>query len=479
MAGDDAPHDIQPEPGPGTDFLGRIERLENMALRLARYPRPVVDHFYYGAPAFHVRPQGDTTASVYGVYGVVDEVGPDLVKFTAAPRYLRQILLVFLPQGDVLQPGAEDGEGVPEAGDHIHLPDRRPVHVGVLLHRPDQLGDTLHARPDLIGQSDEIQGRGEPPQTPGERAIIEYFGQGLQTIHVNAGRRKRRRHIPRLIIAVVLQPTGEFVLRVAQRERVERGGTLGGRFALQGQERLAFSGGETLVVADGGELGLEDRPAEIFGGPPGRGGGVVQLVGESRRELAQGRELLLLAVGALRLAHAPGQAGDEDVGHVRDLDGDAPEGLRVDLQDAARRDGPGPVDGGLPGEHHEPAGELSGPVVHERRLFRAVEARDAHFSLENDVEAVHGGLLVEKEVSGLESRLPAVGHQRLDLLGCEHLLFPRIARGSHHVPASIRRFPATVSSSSGPSTGSLTSKRVSPGSETTWMSPPCRPTTMR
>src|SRR5215210_1497185 len=101
---------------------------------------------------------------------------------------------------------------------------------------------------------------------------------------------------------MLFQPIGELILRVAQRERVEKGGAPRARFALQGHERLAFPCGKTLVVPDGGELGLEYGAAQPFGGPPGGCGRVVQLVSEARRELAQGCQLLLLAEGALRLA---------------------------------------------------------------------------------------------------------------------------------------------------------------------------------
>src|SRR5215210_1828691 len=223
--------------------------------------------------------------------------------------------------------------------------------------------------------------------------------------------------------------------------------------------------------------------AELFGGTSGSGCGVVQLVGETGRELAKGREFLLLAEGALRLPHAPGEARDEDVGHVGNLDGQPPEGLGVDLQYSAGRCCPRPVDGGPSREDREPARELSGPMLNERRLLRAVQARDINPSFKYDVEAVYGGLLVEEEVPLLQPQFSAVWHQRLDLPGREPLLFPRgprIVRGAHYAPASIRRsLPATASASSGPSTGSRTSKRVSPGSETTRMSPPWRPTTMR
>src|SRR5829696_1754014 len=104
-----------------------------------------------------------------------------------------------------------------------------------------------------------------------------------------------------------------------------------------------------------------------------------------------------------------------------------------------------------------------------RYLHMAVEARDLDLPLEHDVEAIHYGPLVEEEVSGLQPRLPAVRHKRLDLLGCEPLLLPSI---THHASAPMGRSLSTVSCASpGSSTGNHTWKRVSPGSERTLMSP--------
>ena len=85
MTGDDAPYDIQPEPGPGPDVLCGVERLEDVDLRLARYPTPVVNDLHHHAVAFYVRPDSDASASVHSVNGVVDEVGPYLVQLAAAP----------------------------------------------------------------------------------------------------------------------------------------------------------------------------------------------------------------------------------------------------------------------------------------------------------------------------------------------------------------------------------------------------------
>ena len=76
MIGDDAPHDSQPEPGPVPDIFGRVERLEDVDLRRARYPASVVDDLDDHSRAFRVRPHDDTSTSVHGVYGVVDQVRP-------------------------------------------------------------------------------------------------------------------------------------------------------------------------------------------------------------------------------------------------------------------------------------------------------------------------------------------------------------------------------------------------------------------
>src|SRR5215204_1196163 len=215
MTGDDAPYDIQPEPGPCPDILCRVERLEDVDLRLARYPTPVVNDLHHYARAFHVRPDSNASASVHSVYSVVDEVGPNLVQLAAAPRYPRQVFLVLPQQRDALQPGAEDGDGVLEAGDHIDLSYHRPVHVGVLFHSADKLGDASCARLDLTCQADEIQRPSEPLQTTGERALTECFGHRLQTVRVHARLRQRRRQNPRLFTAPISQPVGEPILGVA------------------------------------------------------------------------------------------------------------------------------------------------------------------------------------------------------------------------------------------------------------------------
>src|SRR5215211_3419911 len=242
MIGDDASHDSQPESGSGSNIFGRVKRLEDVDLRRTWYPRSVVDDLDDHTRAFHVRPDGDTSASVHRVNGVVDQVGPYLVQLAAVPRYPGQVFLVLPQQRDTLKPGAEDGESVLQAGDHIDLSYNRPVHVGVLFHRPDQLGDTPCARLDLTGQADEIQRPSKPLYTTSERAVTECLGHRLQTVRVHARLRQRRRQIPRLLTAMVSQPIGELILSVAKRERVEKVGVASGGFTLQGHERLAFPG---------------------------------------------------------------------------------------------------------------------------------------------------------------------------------------------------------------------------------------------
>jgi hypothetical protein len=63
---------------------------------------------------------------------------------------------------------------------------------------------------------------------------------------------------------------------------------------------------KALVVVQGQELGFQGGVAQLFGRPTGGGGRVIEFVGEACRELAEGRKLLVLAVRALRIAHALG-----------------------------------------------------------------------------------------------------------------------------------------------------------------------------
>src|SRR5215216_4211509 len=203
MIGDDAPHYSQPAPGPRPGISGGVERLEDVDLRRTRYPRSIADDLDDHTRAFHVRPDGDTSASVHRVYGVVDQVGPYLVQLTAASQYPRQLFLELSEQRDVLQPGAEHGQGVLQARDHIDLSHNRPVHVGVLFHRPDQMRDASYASLDLAGQADEIERPSKPHQTTGERALIERLGHRFQAVLVHARLRQRRRQVPRLSTAMV------------------------------------------------------------------------------------------------------------------------------------------------------------------------------------------------------------------------------------------------------------------------------------
>src|SRR5215216_3995996 len=106
---------------------------------------------------------------------------------------------------------------------------------------------------------------------------------------------------------------------------------------------LSLNRGEAFVVGEGRPLDLQALLSQVLRRPPGRRRRVVKLVGEARRELAQGCHLLLLAQPSLRLAYAPGEGRDEDVADLGVLARQILKGPGWYLQDAAWERGPCPV----------------------------------------------------------------------------------------------------------------------------------------
>src|SRR5918993_1469424 len=91
-------------------------------------------------------------------------------------------------------------------------------------------------------------------------------------------------------------PASVAKVSVAPLQRVEKDGCAGdlGYLTLQSREMLFLSGGEAFVMGEGCPLGLQALLSQVLRRSPSRRRRVVQLMGEARRELAQGRHLLLL-----------------------------------------------------------------------------------------------------------------------------------------------------------------------------------------
>ncbi len=249
---------------------------------------------------------------------------------------------------------------------------------------------------------------------------------------------------------------------------------------------LAARGGEALVVLEGEQLGggcprLAAPPTRGWPrrrGCSARGRGPRRACPERRASRAGGRPAASRACGGRgRRRGRPTPRGISTA--------TAPEGLRVDLEHAAgdRRRAPGGRTV-LPVSTASPPVNSPGPWVRSGVSSAAVEARDPDLALEHDVEAVHDAVLVEEVVALLEPHLPAVaerGTPTCSSVSAARSVGRRLVREPRIIarpPASTRR-PSPPRRLAGPFIGSLTSKRVAPGSETTWMSPPWRPTTIR
>src|SRR5215216_3488621 len=196
---DDAAGDVQPEPGSLAHALGREERLPDPRLEGWRDARPVVGDLDAGPIALARRPNPEGAPAAHSVDGVVDQVGPDLVQLTPMGADLRQATVVLAVDRDgVLELVAEDRDGVLEAIVQVDLLLGSPIHEGVLLHRPNELGDAGRALLDLVDQDRHRERRLEPDHGVPERSRVEPRCQTDQLARVQAGPYQRLGEVPAL-----------------------------------------------------------------------------------------------------------------------------------------------------------------------------------------------------------------------------------------------------------------------------------------
>ncbi len=70
---------VEAETGPLARFLGGEEAVKDPPLNLFRNARPSVIDFHHNPVAFIAGAQHDLALAVYGVHGVVDQIGPHLI----------------------------------------------------------------------------------------------------------------------------------------------------------------------------------------------------------------------------------------------------------------------------------------------------------------------------------------------------------------------------------------------------------------
>src|SRR5215470_2235679 len=99
-ADDDAPADVQPEPGALAYRLGGKKRLEDPRLYLSGYAWPRVTDVDEKLVLVERGPDGQRAVPGHRRDRVIDQVGPHLIELTREAGNLRQVVTVVADDGD-------------------------------------------------------------------------------------------------------------------------------------------------------------------------------------------------------------------------------------------------------------------------------------------------------------------------------------------------------------------------------------------
>ena len=162
---DDVVHEVQPEAGSLAWCFRCVERFENTALDLGRYPRAGVanSHFDLIAAAGGRPSQG--APSPPRPRGAVDEIRPPLVLLAPVGFVHRKVSVVLSMDLDSrLEPLPEDIQGILQPGVDLHLLQRRLIEIGVGLYGPNDFRYAGCAHADLLHQTPDGQAIRQPAQ---------------------------------------------------------------------------------------------------------------------------------------------------------------------------------------------------------------------------------------------------------------------------------------------------------------------------
>src|SRR5829696_3746913 len=207
---------------------------------------------------------------------------------------------------------------------------------------------------------------------------------------------------------------------------------------------------------------------QVFRRATGRGGGVVQLVGQARRQRSQRGQPLALAGYGLQDLDSFGHRFEDLVAEGGMLAQQAPEEVVGYQEQAAVRERPPRREEGRAGQQRDLGEKVAGRVSVYDHLAAGYFFRDPELSFEYDVEVFHGLAFPSVDL--------ASGDDFLQTLPC-HLQYcvVREAFEEGHAAQFVDRRQGRSSGRM----GSRTWKRVSPGSERTRMSPLWSSTTTR
>jgi len=312
---DEPPDDVEAQARSLPGRLRREERLEDPVADVGGNAGAVV-----GDPDddFSVLAAGDdldTARFRDGVERVVDQVSPDLVQLAGEAADARQVRLHAHGHGDGLAArlGFQDGDRVAEALAEIQRARGGSlVHVRESLDRQDQPGDSRRGVLDLGSQAAHRAPGGRPAQRGLERGALDGGGDLVERLDPDRGLGQRLRR--GRIQAACRQPVGYGFLAL---------GVLEGRpHAVLGAGGAGIAHVVDRVELGVGQVGRAERARHLLdvleaapeqrGAALDRGRGVVELVGEARRQASEGNHLLVVQLVGREVPRPIDHPVDED-----------------------------------------------------------------------------------------------------------------------------------------------------------------------
>src|SRR5579872_104172 len=132
MLPDNPLHCVKAQARALADSLSGEEGLNNMRLYFGRNAVAVVSNLNYNAAVIAIGPDSKFTIAAHGINRVVDEVGPDLIEFTAERIHQqRNRLVIAMHSHAMLKLVVENRQGCFEALHDVDILHWRLVHEGV------------------------------------------------------------------------------------------------------------------------------------------------------------------------------------------------------------------------------------------------------------------------------------------------------------------------------------------------------------
>src|SRR5580704_15559627 len=314
---DDATDDVETEAGAFADAFGGEKGIEDARQRFGGDAGAVVGNFDEDEIVFAGGADRELAIALHGVGGVVDEIGPDLIEFTAAGHDFGKIAGVFADDLDAaLEFVIHDGKSRFEAALDVDLLHGALIHVGVFLDGFDEVGDAGRAVLELFGNAFHFEERGEAREFGAKRCARG----GSKACEVGVGEAcvgQGWRQLPGVSDLVRFEPglDGLFALDAGELILELCGLQCGSDFLFAFGQKAAIFGADLC-----GAGGLAETGQAIAQGCSGTASGcgrIIELVSKTSGKFAQGGELLVLLFSAGDAANAVGEQTDEAADEFR------------------------------------------------------------------------------------------------------------------------------------------------------------------